>query len=50
MKKIVTLADLTGAYGVSFLVALVNGWFADLLGVPLLRPGASGPRLAREYI
>lgn len=33
---IVQIADLAGVYGVSFLVAMVNGWLADLLLRPIL--------------
>ncbi len=48
--RLIQMSDLAGAYGVSFVVALVNGWLVDLLAVPLVRPGPSGPRLAREQI
>jgi apolipoprotein N-acyltransferase len=48
--RLIQISDATGAYGVSFLVALVNGWIADLVGVPLMRPSDSGPRMAREQI
>jgi apolipoprotein N-acyltransferase len=45
---LIQIADLAGTYGVSFLVALVNGWLVDVLAVPLLRPGPKGTRLTRE--
>ncbi len=33
---IIQISDLVGAYGVSFLVAMVNGWITDLLIQPIL--------------
>ncbi|NLX14096.1 MAG: apolipoprotein N-acyltransferase, partial [Phycisphaerales bacterium] len=36
LLTIVQIADLSGVYGVSFLVAMVNGWLADLLFRPIL--------------
>jgi apolipoprotein N-acyltransferase len=48
--RLIQISDLAGAYGVSFVVALVNGWIVDLLAVPLMRPSESGPRLAREQV
>jgi len=33
---LIQIADLVGVYGVSFLLALVNGWMADLLLRPIL--------------
>ena len=47
---LIQIADLEGAYGVSLLVALVNGWLFDMLNVPLLRPARSGARLAPQQI
>lgn len=44
---VIQVADLTGSLGVSFLIALVNAWVADLLSLPLLRPTPSGSRLTR---
>jgi apolipoprotein N-acyltransferase len=47
---LIQVADVAGAYGVSFVVALFNGWLVDLLAAPLLRPTAAGPRIAREQV
>lgn len=33
---LIQISDLVGAYGVSFLVAMVNGWITDLLIQPIL--------------
>jgi apolipoprotein N-acyltransferase len=41
----IQVADLTGTLGVSFLIALVNAWWVDLVSLPLFRPTAKGPRL-----
>jgi apolipoprotein N-acyltransferase len=46
---IVQVADLTGVYGITFLIALVNGCLADLViecGVPSAESAASGWRRA----
>jgi apolipoprotein N-acyltransferase len=43
---LIQISDLTGAYGVSFLVALVNAWLVDLLAVPLMQPGPRGSQFA----
>jgi apolipoprotein N-acyltransferase len=43
---LIQIADLLGACGVSFLVALINGWVLDLVGLPLLQPSERGTRLA----
>jgi len=32
----IQISDLAGVYGVSFVVALINGWFADLFLQPIL--------------
>src|SRR5262249_42904547 len=34
--SMIQISDLVGAYGVSFVVVMVNGWFADLLIQPIL--------------
>lgn len=34
--SLIQISDLVGAYGVSFLVAMVNGWLTDLLIQPIL--------------
>ncbi len=33
---IIQISDLFGAYGVSFVLAMVNGWFTDLIVQPIL--------------
>lgn len=33
---IIQISDLIGAYGVSFVLAMVNGWFTDLIVQPIL--------------
>ena len=40
---LIQIADFAGALGLSFLIALVNAWWVDLLTLPLLRPTRSGP-------
>lgn len=42
---LIQVSDVTGALGVSFLVALVNAWVVELLTQPLVRPTERGPRL-----
>ena len=42
---LIQIADLTGSLGVSFVIAVVNAWLADVLTLPLLGPSLSGPRL-----
>jgi apolipoprotein N-acyltransferase len=44
----IQIADTTSALGVSFLMALVNAWFLDLLSLPLLRHSPKGPRLTQD--
>ncbi len=47
---LIQIADVTGQYGVSFFVAMVNGAVADVLASPLFihRPGAAGPQTLPE--
>jgi apolipoprotein N-acyltransferase len=40
---LIQISDLTGAYGVTFLAAMVNGLWCDLLLRPIKRPGALIP-------
>ncbi len=48
---LIQVADLTGQYGVSFFVALVNGAVLDLLTAPLfLRGRARGPRMRQGIL
>jgi len=48
---LIQIADLTGQYGVSFLVAMVNGALVDLLDAPLFaRSGQGRAHIRRELI
>ncbi|MBX6314865.1 MAG: apolipoprotein N-acyltransferase [Isosphaeraceae bacterium] len=47
---LIQVADVTGAWGLSFLLALVNAWWAELLTRPLLCPSPRGPKLARPQV
>ncbi len=42
--RLIQIADLVGAYGVSFLVAMVNGFIVDLLAQPLFVRTKQGSR------
>src|SRR4051794_22163952 len=44
---LIQIADLAGAWGLSFLMAMANACWADLVTFPVLRPTPRGPRLAR---
>jgi apolipoprotein N-acyltransferase len=48
--RLIQVSDFCGAYGVGFLVALVNGWILDLGIVPLVRPTAGGGRLEPRQV
>ncbi len=48
--RLIQISDLTGQYGVSFFVAMVNGAIVDLLVSPLFYNGRSGIRLRRKII
>jgi apolipoprotein N-acyltransferase len=49
--RLIQIADITSALGVSLLIALANAWVVDLLSLPLLRPSPQGPRLtARQTV
>lgn len=41
---LIQIADVTGTWGVSLLVGLVNAWIVDLLTTPLLHPTPRGVR------
>lgn len=43
---VIQVADLTGLWGLSLLIAAANAWWVDLLTLPLIEPGPRGPRLA----
>lgn len=45
MLPLIQIADVTGALGVSFLIATVNAWLVDLLTLPALYRSPSGARL-----
>jgi apolipoprotein N-acyltransferase len=47
---LIQVADLTGAWGLSLVIALANACGADLLSQPLLRPTPRGPRLTRAQV
>ena len=42
LLPMIQIADLAGALGLSFLIALVNAWLVDLRTLPLLRPTPRG--------
>jgi apolipoprotein N-acyltransferase len=45
-STLIQVSDVVGAYGVSFIVVMVNGWIVDLLVQPILiRRGDEGARL-----
>ena len=48
--RLIQIADVTGQYGVSFFVAMVNGALVDLLNSPLFVRTRSGPRLGRQCL
>jgi apolipoprotein N-acyltransferase len=48
--SLIQISDFAGAYGASFLVALVNGWIVDLAAVPLRRVTPTGSRVAPQQI
>ncbi len=45
---LIQVSDLTGQYGVSFFVCMVNGAIVDLFDSPLFVASGGGPRLARR--
>jgi len=47
---LIQIADVAGALGVSFLVALVNAWIVDLLSLPLLHRTATGARMRPRQV
>ncbi len=50
VANLIQLADVTGALGISFLIAMANAWWVDLATLPLLRPTGAGPRLTRPQV
>ncbi len=46
-RLLIQIADFSGMYGVSFLVAMTAGALMDVLANPLVRPGAGRRRLGR---
>jgi len=42
MTRLIQIADMTGQYGVSFFVAMVNGALIDLLAAPIFRRKGQG--------
>ncbi len=47
---VIQISDLGGALGVSFVIAAVNAWFAELLTRPILRPTSRGSRLHPAFL
>jgi len=47
---IIQIADITGALGISFLVALVNACVADLWASPLFETNSDRPRIRRSQL
>ncbi len=47
---LIQIADFAGALGLSFLIALVNAWWVDLLTLPLFRPTDQGPWPTRPQV
>ncbi len=46
LQTVIQIADLVGAYGVTFMIVAVNGWFVDLLIQPIvMRRGGRVPRM-----
>lgn len=46
IQTVIQISDLVGAYGVTFLIVAVNGWFVDLLIQPIvMRRGGRAPRM-----
>jgi len=48
--RLIQIADVTGQYGVSFFVAMVNGMIIDLLSAPLFTRTHAGVRLSRHVL
>ncbi len=47
---LIQISDLGGALGLSFVIASVNAWLAELLTRPILWPTRRGPRLAPAFL
>jgi len=47
---LIQIADVSGALGVSLLIAVVNACVVDLLTLPLMTPTPQGPRLRRPHV
>ncbi len=50
LTRLIQVTDLTGTYGVSFFVGMVNGAVVDLFYSPLLARTGEGPWLTRRII
>jgi len=48
--RLIQVCDLTGQYGVTFFVAMVNGLIVDVLASPLIFRPEAGPRLTRRVL
>jgi len=47
---LIQISDITGQYGVSFFVAMVNGVLIDVLSSPLFTTSSRGPRINRNIM
>ncbi len=47
---LIQISDVTGAWGLSWLIALVNTWWVDLLTLPLRRGTSKRSRVARSQV
>lgn len=45
---LIQIADVTGAWGLSVLIAMANAWWVDLYELPLFQRTGRGPRLSRS--
>jgi apolipoprotein N-acyltransferase len=47
---LIQISDLTGAWGLSWLILAVNAWWVELVSLPLRRFSSRGPRVARSQV
>lgn len=48
--ELIQISDFAGAWGVSFLIAMVNACLVDAVQLPLFRPTAKGPKLRTSQL
>ena len=48
--ELIQISDITGQYGVSFFVGMVNGIIIDILSSPLFTTSPRGPRINRNIV